>query len=89
MSEIVTVGLELAKNLFQFHGADGERNAGLRKKLGMAQVLEFFARLPPCPVAMEVCGGAHFPGRGGAGAHCDLPPDIRAIANWNFPPLNG
>ncbi|MBL3561419.1 hypothetical protein JMM65_11670 [Rhodovulum sulfidophilum] len=74
MSEIVKVGLELAKNLFQFHSADGERNAGLRKKLGMAQVLEFFARLPPCPVAMEVCGGAHFPG--GRELAKPLPPPI-------------
>lgn len=60
MSEIITVGLDLAKNVFQVHGADGAGHAVLRKKLRRAQVLEFFGQLPPCVVAMEACGGAHF-----------------------------
>ena len=60
MSEIITVGLDLAKNVFQVHGADGVGRAVLRKKLRRAQVLEFFSQLPSCVVAMEVCGGAHF-----------------------------
>ncbi|MAU48583.1 MAG: IS110 family transposase [Yangia sp.] len=63
MSEIITVGLDLAKNVFQVHGADSKGNAILRKKLRRAQVIEFFAKLPPCLVAMEACGGAHFWGR--------------------------
>jgi transposase len=63
MSEIITVGLDLAKNIFQVHGADGTGRAVLRKKLRRAQVLEFFGQLPPCVVAMEACGGAHFWGR--------------------------
>lgn len=63
MSEITTVGLDLAKNVFQLHGADARGGAVLRKKLRRIQVLEFFARLPPCLVAMEACGGAHFWGR--------------------------
>jgi len=42
MSEIITVGLDLAKNVFQVHGADGNGRAVLRKKLRRAQVLEFF-----------------------------------------------
>ena len=63
MSEIITVGLDLAKNVFQVHGADGVGRAVLRKKLRRAQVLEFFSQLPPCVVAMEACGGAHFWGR--------------------------
>jgi transposase len=63
MSEIITVGLDLAKNVFQVHGADGAGRAVLRKKLRRAQVLEFFGQLPPCIVAMEACGGAHFWGR--------------------------
>jgi hypothetical protein len=42
MSEITTVGLDLAKNVFQVHGADGAGRAVLRKKLRRAQVLEFF-----------------------------------------------
>ena len=63
MSEIITVGLDLAKNVFQVHGADGVGRAVLRKKLRRAQVLEFFSQLPSCVVAMEACGGAHFWGR--------------------------
>lgn len=63
MSEIITVGLDLAKNVFQAHGADASGRAVLRKKLRRAQVLEFFSQLPACVVAMEACGGAHFWGR--------------------------
>jgi transposase len=63
MSEIITVGLDLAKNVFQAHGADGAGRAVLRKKLRRGQVLEFFGQLPSCVVAMEACGGAHFWGR--------------------------
>ena len=63
MSEIITVGLDLAKNVFQVHGADASGWAVLRKKLRRAQVLEVFGQLPPCVVAMEACGGAHFWGR--------------------------
>jgi len=63
MSEIITVGLDLAKNVFQVHGADAAGRAVLRKKLRRSQVLEFFGQLPACVVAMEACGGAHFWGR--------------------------
>lgn len=63
MSEIIIVGLDLAKNVFQVHEADGSGTAVLRKKLRRDQVLEFFARLPSFVVAMEDCGGAHFWGR--------------------------
>ena len=63
MSDIITVGLDLAKNVSQVHGADGAGRAILRKKLRRAQVLEFFSRLPSCGVAVEACGGAPFRGR--------------------------
>jgi len=63
MSEITTVGLDLAKTVFQVHGADASGRAVLRKKLRRDQVLAFFAQLPRCVVAMEACGGAHFWGR--------------------------
>jgi transposase len=71
MSEITTVGLDLAKNVFiafgassiQAHGADASGRAVLRKKLRRDQVLGFFSQLPPCVVAMEACGGAHIWGR--------------------------
>jgi len=63
MSEIITVGLDLAKNVFQAHGADRAGQPVLRKKLRRDQVLAFFSGLQPCVVAMEACGGAHFWGR--------------------------
>lgn len=63
MLEIITVGLDLAKNVFQVHGADGAGRAVMRKKLRRAQVLAFFEDLSPCVVAMEACGGAHYWGR--------------------------
>ncbi|OSP53582.1 hypothetical protein BV911_17280 [Pseudoruegeria sp. SK021] len=46
MSEVTTVGLDLAKSVFQVHGADGTDHAVVRKKLRRAQVLDFFNRLP-------------------------------------------
>ncbi|EBA07834.1 transposase [Sagittula stellata E-37] len=63
ISEIITVGFDLAKNVFQVHSADTRGAAVLRRKLRQAEVLEFFAKLPPRLVAMETCGGAHFRGR--------------------------
>jgi transposase len=63
MSEITTIGLDLAKQVFQLHGADASGRAVLRKKLRRHQVLVFFSQLAPCVVAMEACGGAHFWGR--------------------------
>lgn len=60
MSEIITVGLDLAKNVFRAHVADASGRAVLRKKLRRDQVLAFFSQLPRCVVAIEACGGAHF-----------------------------
>lgn len=63
MSEITTVGLDLAKNVIQVHGSDASGSVVLRKKLRRDQVLVFFCQMPPCLFAMEACGGAHFWGR--------------------------
>ena len=55
MSEIITVGLDLAKNVFQVHGADDADHAVLRKKLRRAHVLEFFRQFePPCVLGHDV-----------------------------------
>ena len=64
MSEIITVGLDLAKNEFRVDGSDRNGSAILRRKLRRAPMLDFFAKLPPCLVAIEVCGGAIFLGAG-------------------------
>jgi transposase len=55
-----TIGMDLAKNVIQVHGADGKGNTVLRKQLKRAQVLPFFVNLVPCQVGMEACGSAHF-----------------------------
>jgi transposase len=57
---ITTAGLDLAKNVFQVHGVDERGNAKLCKQLKRAQVLGFFANLPPCLIGMEACASAHF-----------------------------
>ncbi len=58
--QITTIGLDLAKNVFQLHGVDAGGRAVLRKRLSRQRLLEFFANLPRCLVGMEACGGAHF-----------------------------
>ena len=63
MKKVSTIGLDLAKNVFQAHGADPSGAVIFRKKLRRAHVLEFFATQPACTVAMEACGGSHFWGR--------------------------
>ena len=60
MSEITTVGLDLAKHVFQVHGIDAEGTTILRRRLRRYQVLAFFSRLPRCVVGMEACATAHY-----------------------------
>ncbi len=63
MEKVATIGLDLAKHVFQAHGA-GENGAVIfRKKLRRQQVLSFFSALPRCTVAMEACSGSHYWGR--------------------------
>jgi transposase len=63
MGEITTIGLDIAKSVFQAHGADASGSVVFRKKLGRSRLLAFFAAQPPCVVAMEACAGAHHWGR--------------------------
>lgn len=58
--EVSTIGLDLAKNVFQAHGANASGAVVFRKQLRRGKVLEFFARQPACLVAMEACGGSHY-----------------------------
>ena len=55
MNQVSTVGLDLAKYIFQLHGADSAGAVVFRKKLRRGQLLAFLATLPPCTVAMEAC----------------------------------
>jgi len=60
MGEVSTIGLDLAKSVFQAHGADSAGGVVFRKKLRRDQLLGFFAAQPRCVVAMEACASAHF-----------------------------
>jgi transposase len=58
--QISTVGLDLAKRVFQVHAVDHDGYVVLRKQLSRAQVLSFFSKLPSCLVGMEACGTSHY-----------------------------
>ena len=59
MGNVTTIGLDLAKSVFQVHGVDGSGAAVLRQRLTRARLLKFFAKLPPCVVGMEACASSH------------------------------
>jgi transposase len=59
MQNVATVGLDIAKNIFQAHGVDAEGAVVFRKRLTRAKVVEFFAGLPKCLVGIEACATAH------------------------------
>ena len=58
--KLTTIGIDLAKNVFQVHGADDRGRTVLRKQLKRAQMLPFFAKLSPSRIGMEACGSAHY-----------------------------
>lgn len=58
--KITTIGIDLAKNVFQVHGVDEHGKVQVKKQLKRAQVFPFFANLPPCLIGMEACSGAHY-----------------------------
>lgn len=60
MGEVITVGLDLAKSVFQAHGVDAAGDVVVRRQLRRGEVLRFFAGLAPCVVALEACGSAHY-----------------------------
>lgn len=60
MNKISVIGLDLAKDVFQVHGVDADGEVVVCKALRRAHVRPFFAKLPPCLIGMEACGGAHY-----------------------------
>ena len=58
--KITTIGLDLAKNVFQVHGVDDRGKTVLTRQLRRQQMPSFFAKLEPCLIGMEACSGAHF-----------------------------
>jgi transposase len=59
MQAITTIGLDIAKSVFQVHGVDAEGNVILRRQLKRRYVLAFFQKLPPCLVGIEACASSH------------------------------
>jgi len=76
MEKVNVIGLDLAKNVFQVHAIDEQGQPVVRRQLRRAEVLKFFAKLPPCLVGMEACASAHYWGReiGGLGHQVRLMP---------------
>jgi len=63
MNEVTTIGLDLAKNVFELHGVNRHGKAVLRKTVSRSKLLPTLANLPPCVIGIEACGGAHYWGR--------------------------
>ena len=58
--QVTTIGLDIAKSVFQVHGVDERGRVVLRRRLARGQVPAFFANLPPCLIGLEACAGAHY-----------------------------
>src|SRR6266516_606329 len=58
--QVTTIGLDIAKNVFQVHGIEAAEKVVVRKQLRRSQVLAFFKALPPCLIGMEACATAHY-----------------------------
>src|SRR5712691_8218693 len=58
--QVATIGLDLAKHVFQIHGIDAAENVVVRKQLRRSQLMGFFEALPPCLIGMEACATAHY-----------------------------
>ena len=57
--QISTIGIDLAKNVFQVHGVDAQGKVVVARQLRRGQVIDFFGKLPPCLIGMEACATAH------------------------------
>ena len=59
MQVVTTVGLDIAKSVFQVHGVDGAGQVVIRRQFKRRYVLAFFQKLPPCLVGIEACASSH------------------------------
>jgi len=60
VKQIIRIGMDTSKHIFQLHGVDAAEQPVLRKRLGRRQMVEFFAKLPPTVIGMEACGASHY-----------------------------
>src|SRR5215468_2791134 len=63
MQTIATIGLDIAKSVFQVHGVEATGRVVVRRQLKRRHVLEFFAKLPPCLIGIEACASSHYSAR--------------------------
>jgi hypothetical protein len=73
MAEVKTIGLDIAKAVFQVHGTDASGEAVFARRLRRGQVARFFAQQPRCVVALEACASAHHWHDGGRRHDCERP----------------
>ena len=59
MQTITTIGLDIAKSVFQVHGVDNDGKVVIRRQLKRRYVLAFFEKLPPCLIGVEACATSH------------------------------
>src|SRR5260370_1595228 len=78
MGEVSTIGLDIAKSVFQVHGVDVAGAVVIRKRVSRAKVLEYFGELPQCLVGIEACPSAHHWGR-------ELQVRGAILDHWNGP----
>ncbi len=60
MEEVVTIGLDIAKSVFQVHGVNSAGEEVLRRQLKRARMLPFFAKIPRCLIGIEACNNSHY-----------------------------
>jgi transposase len=86
MEEVNTIGLDIAKSVFQVHGIDSAGQVVVRRQLRRGEVLKFFQKLPPCVVGMEACASSHYWGREIAALGHDVrlmpPTRVKPYVKW-------
>jgi transposase len=60
VKQIIRIGMDTSKHIFQLHGVDAAEQPVLRKRLSRKQMVEFFANLPPTVIGMEACGASQY-----------------------------
>ena len=82
MKQIIRIGMDTSKHIFQLHGVDAAEQPVLRKRLGRQQMVAFYAKLAPTVIGMEACGAVHYWARvlGGLGH------EVRLIAPQHVKP---
>jgi transposase len=78
MQTVTTIGLDIAKSLFQIHGVDAAGNVIVRRQLKRRYVLPFFQKLLPCLIGIEACASSH---------HCSR--ELKALGHTVRPPKRG